>query len=114
MRICIKSHEKICQHCKKPYMTNATNQRWCKECVPNERALWLMKRYGISTEKYQQMLNDVCGICPICKKRPVEVVDHCHKTGKVRGLLCIICNSCLRLVEDEESLKRAIEYLGGN
>src|SRR4051812_36221868 len=57
------------------------------------------KRYGITPEKYAEMLFAQGGVCKICKcppgsgKRTVLEVDHDHKTGEVRGLLCASCNS---------------------
>jgi hypothetical protein len=42
------------------------------------------------------------------------VVDHCHATGKVRGLLCHNCNRALGLMQDNiENIKRAADYLEG-
>lgn len=45
-------------------------------------------------------------------QRQKIVIDHCHATGRIRGLLCHNCNRALGLLKDsEENLKRAIEYL---
>jgi Recombination endonuclease VII len=52
------------------------------------------------------------GLCPICKKRPAVHVDHDHKTGKVRAILCEMCNGGLGQFKDNpESIRRAIAYL---
>jgi formate dehydrogenase maturation protein FdhE len=53
------------------------------------------------------------GACAICGKKPDRlVVDHCHSTGKMRGLLCHQCNTVLGLVHESPlALKNAIEYL---
>lgn len=74
--------------------------------------------YGLSKEEYNRILkeqNDCCFIC-LCHKQtlPYEtlVIDHCHKTGKIRGLLCSHCNTALGLFKDnKDSLQRAIQYL---
>lgn len=70
-------------------------------------------RYGITCEQVEQMLEAQAGACAICLRPiPVPAIDHCHATGKVRGLLCRPCNSGLGMFQDNtESLSRAIEYL---
>lgn len=74
-------------------------------------------KYGISLEEYNGMFADQNGCCKICKTHQVEFkrklhVDHCHKTGKVRGLLCHNCNlaiGCLK--EDPAIIAAALEYV---
>lgn len=74
----------------------------------------LKKKYGLSEEQYEQML-EACGrVCSICRRgfmsRPN--VDHCHQTGKVRGLLCKPCNRGLGMFGDDlVRLKAAVSYL---
>lgn len=74
----------------------------------------LLKRYGIDTELYNTMLIEQDYKCKICKNKEIRTdyrtgevsrlaVDHCHKTGKVRGLLCNKCNVMLGLVDDSIS-----------
>ena len=72
--------------------------------------------YGISLEEYDAMLDRQGGVCAICKKKPDEgkalFVDHCHITGRVRGLLCGKCNSVLAFGNDDpDILRAAIAYL---
>ena len=72
----------------------------------------MMKRYGITIEQKQKMIEAQSGLCLICQKRPAKHVDHCHKTGKVRGILCFTCNRGLGKFEDDPRLiELAIEYL---
>ena len=84
----------------------------------------LKNLYGITVDNYYQMLenqNGGCGICgtkvPSFRKRKYVTqemffVDHCHSTGKVRGLLCGKCNRGLGYFEDEpERLEEAVKYL---
>jgi ribosomal protein L37AE/L43A len=82
----------------------------------------MRERYGITIEDYFSMLGNQNQKCAIClsedtKRKSTEFfcIDHCHSTGAVRGLLCYQCNIGLGAFSDnEEVLKRAIEYLKGN
>jgi ribosomal protein S20 len=94
--------------------SNSTGrQSYCKPCAVDKSRVANIKRlYGLSEEEYEAMLEACGGMCQICEKRPVEAVDHCHDTGKVRGLLCGRCNMGLgHFYDDVEALKKAIKYL---
>lgn len=70
------------------------------------------KLYFIDKEEYIGMELAQESKCCICKNKEKLVVDHCHSSGKVRGLLCRKCNSGLGLFGDSVVfLKNAIEYL---
>lgn len=83
----------------------------------------LRTKYGISIEEYYSLLKKQNGKCAICgneetathnfyKQKQDLAVDHCHKTGKIRGLLCQDCNRGIgKFHEDITILKNAIEYL---
>ena len=71
---------------------------------------WLCRRYGIGIEEYDAMVAAQDGRCLICDRERKLVVDHEHETGRVRGLLCITCNSQLGFFEKFEG--RVREYLG--
>ena len=74
----------------------------------------LKHRYGIGVEDYNAMHKKQEGKCAICgiKKDANLDVDHCHDTGKIRGLLCNSCNRAIGLLkEDEKIIKKAAEYL---
>jgi hypothetical protein len=77
----------------------------------------LMSRYGIDKDQWNKMFQEQQGKCLICEKHASETkrglaVDHCHKTGKVRGLLCHTCNKGLGLFRDNaEIISSAIDYL---
>lgn len=73
-------------------------------------------RYGLITEAYDEILKLQYGVCRICCKKNVIknrlIVDHNHKTGRLRGLLCVKCNSGLGMFCDsKELLSNAIWYL---
>lgn len=86
------------------------------EVKRRERAGHLMRKYGLSLEQYDGMLEAQGGGCAICG-RPARNdsslhVDHDHATGAVRGLLCFSCNNALAdFQEDRGMLRNAIGYL---
>lgn len=66
--------------------------------------------YGITMEQYELMLQDDCPICMEPMLRPC--IDHNHKTGAVRGVICVRCNGGLGMLgDDAETLWRAMHYL---
>lgn len=71
--------------------------------------------YGITGEKYDALLASQGGVCGVCGGPPgkkMYAVDHDHKTGKVRGVLCEKCNRGLGLIGDTvESAERLLAYL---
>lgn len=73
----------------------------------------LKRRYGMEVDEYLEMVNDQQGACAICRQfTPRLCVDHCHDTGKVRGLLCHNCNTALGKFHDNiQHLADAISYL---
>lgn len=73
----------------------------------------LMKNYGISVFQYMKMYEDQSGVCVICKRHEDKlVVDHDHKTKKVRALLCSSCNSGLGLFGDNpDIMRKAANYV---
>jgi hypothetical protein len=72
----------------------------------------LKAKYQITIEQYEEMLSAQNGLCAICKKASKLVVDHCHQTGAVRGLLCLSCNLMLGHAYDNvHTLATAISYL---
>ena len=81
-----------------------------------------LRKYGITLEQYNQMLDAQGGVCAICKKPETAkgnhgtarelAVDHCHDTGKVRGLLCSQCNTAIgKLTLADGTLESASQYL---
>lgn len=60
------------------------------------------------------MVSSQKGLCVICLAAPAVHVDHCHRTGKVRGVLCFNCNSAIGLLgDDPDTVRRAAAYLEG-
>ena len=81
----------------------------------SNREYHLKQTYGISLADYDAMLYNQGGVCLICRQSPDKMrlaVDHDHKTGKIRGLLCSNCNIALGAVNDDiEILCSMIGYL---
>lgn len=99
---------------------NSRNKKWMSENsdkLPTleERRIYSRKiNFNISREDYQQMLVNQNNSCAICKKEIgwEAAVDHCHTTGKIRGLLCRNCNLGLGGFKDNiETIRKAIEYV---
>lgn len=76
----------------------------------------LKRRYGLTEGEYHSMLAGQDNACAICESKfdgeRIPAVDHCHRTGKVRAILCRSCNSAIALLgEDPKRMSRAIEYV---
>jgi hypothetical protein len=89
---------------------------WYNDNKQRAKAAKLKKAYGLSFEDYTRLLEINDGGCVICDSKCPSgrglAVDHDHKTGVVRGLLCINCNKGLGNFKDNPSLlKEAIQYL---
>ena len=86
------------------------------EVKKRRKARNLLIRYQITLEVFDRLYLDQCGCCAICAAElDAPHVDHDHKTGKVRGLLCKYCNTGLGLFKDRPGLlRRAANYLEKN
>ena len=89
-----------------------------KEANPEYyRNYMLVYRFGITLEDYNNMFNIQKGCCAVCGKHQSELnrilaVDHDHDTGKVRGLLCMSCNTSIgKLGDSIESIEKVLSYL---
>lgn len=128
---------KICSKCNARKVIgqfNKDNSRksllasWCKQCRKWYRATnrkqisiifrkYNLKRYNITIEEYNILLKQQYYNCAICKKHSSNFkrnlgIDHNHKTGEIRGLLCNNCNRLLGNAKDSAKiLKNAIEYI---
>ena len=88
-----------------------------------QRTSNLRKNFGLSMDEYEQMLAKQNNLCAICEKPETFIhhqtketarlaVDHCHKTNKVRKLLCKSCNTALGLFKDDIGvMENAVQYL---
>ena len=104
-------HNSQCKSCRNPKAREYSKLSPRKYSY--DRSSELKRKYGITQADYLQMYESQKGACAICK-RPYDLlqVDHCHDTGKVRGLLCVPCNTALgKFRDDPVILQSAISYL---
>jgi hypothetical protein len=92
----------------------------CKDCIKAslegknlyKKGSHFKRKYGLSVEDFNKMEEEQGGRCLICRARKSLVVDHCHKTMKVRGLLCLNCNTSIGNFYDNIGyIYSAAEYL---
>ncbi len=83
-----------------------------------EHDMWLRRTYGVTLQDYYLMLEDQGGKCAICatsepgRGKDRFCIDHCHTTGKVRGLLCMPCNVSIGHLKDNVQLiENALNYV---
>lgn len=101
-----------CQRCTQPLPPR--RRSFCSdECSKRAR---LEAEYGLGPGEYLVLLEAQNGVCAICQRRQRYQslsIDHDHKTGRVRGLLCKRCNHDLlaAALESAEVLRRAADYL---
>jgi len=89
------------------YFTGRRSQ--CKRC---ERKVALCSKHKLTPKEHDSLFSKHNGRCSICGSRNRIAIDHCHSTGKIRGLLCINCNTALGTFRDcIEGLQEAITYL---
>lgn len=122
--------EKCCKMCWSKYYSNPANKerhsahhkkyRNKPEVLERSKDIKLQKRYGITLKDYYSILDQQNNRCAICLNDKVNGpgrfrVDHDHKTGKVRGLLCFKCNTMLGNAKDDANvLINAAHYLARN
>lgn len=91
----------------------------CKPCSHKRgkeynQSVYRYSRHGITKEKFEKLLEDQNHKCLICNTLVDEKshIDHCHKSGKIRGILCGRCNKGLgQFGDDIQLMKNAIKYL---
>lgn len=100
-------HGSRCKPCH-----NKRNRERIKRLYGNTRHYHLKQRYGIGADEVEAMSQQQGGLCACCKTRPATQVDHDHKSGKVRGIVCLQCNAAMGALKDDVRLVwEAIHYL---
>ncbi|MEU4658644.1 endonuclease VII domain-containing protein [Streptomyces sp. NPDC023723] len=87
----------------------------CKSCKAAQgRAGHLKRQYGITEAERDELIASQGGVCCVCLAAPAAHVDHCHETGRVRGVLCFSCNAALGQFKDRpDAIRRAAAYVEG-
>lgn len=111
------------EKCKAYYEANKEfckniSREWRRENPRKHRDAILKALYGLTLDKYEEMLASQEGLCAICRRPESQAnrknlnVDHNHSTGEVRGLLCSLCNRAIGYFQDDISiLMSAVSYL---
>lgn len=109
-----------CRHCADSFTITNAAQVYCTTCCPDKAAYQRLKYYNLSQPEFESMLMIQRGLCALCDD-PLKQggstnlnVDHCHVTGKVRGLVCHKCNMMLGFVDKGEwfnRLQRVATYI---
>ena len=113
-----RGYQSYCISCRKQRQESKAKYLGEDAWAKLNRKYYLKSAYGLSLEDYDKLLESQDYSCKICKTNEKGVykgtlfVDHCHSTGKIRGLLCHHCNTALGKFKDSETiLQNAIEYL---
>lgn len=116
--------QKPCKHCEKLFTPKSPCELYCSNFCKayGITDAYYRRNYKISLEGYLELAEKQNFVCAICGKENFRmrdthsgclVVDHDHRTGNVRGLLCHNCNRALGLLQDNvDNLISAINYLG--
>lgn len=91
-------------------IVNRRNQ--AKEDPEKRRLRELRVRYGLVPAQWHELFEGQRGVCAICHGPMKQIcVDHCHRTGRVRGLLCSWCNAMLACIDADGFVERALAYI---
>lgn len=119
---CKDGHFNVCKICAHARLISYRKdpEKKKKFCEYGRNSV-LKKRYGLCREEFERMKFNQNNQCLICGNSPnmegpvnqrTLSVDHCHKTGKIRGLLCQLCNRGIGLFRERQDLLiNACEYL---
>lgn len=95
----------------------ASTQHYYRSGIDQSRNYHLMENYGIDLDDYNELFYKQNGKCAGCSRHQDSLkqtlsVDHCHRTERVRGLLCHSCNMALGMAKDNpKTLRKLAEYL---
>lgn len=99
-----KNKKLVNERNKKRYLENKDTIRW------RHKINHIKIKYGLTEKQYVSLLQKANNKCEICGSKKILCVDHCHNTGKVRGILCRECNLTLSYVENKD-ISKFMQYL---
>ena len=108
---------KQCVECGTEFTPRSGQQKYCTKTCYNR--VFLLRQYGLTPNEFDSLLQSQSGCCALCGavKKGWNTgkglhIDHCHHTGRVRGILCGDCNTALgRFGDDPVRLRAAADYL---
>ena len=108
-----KLFSSYCKDCDRVRKTLSARERFKdperRKKENHRQRLWSK---GITQEQYNKMMQEANNSCQICSSTNNLVIDHCHSSQKVRGILCWSCNVALGHFKDSpEKLTSALDYL---
>jgi hypothetical protein len=98
-----------CVLCNDEFVTKARRHKYCSGCIPDGKWASRWKLYGISKKTWDEMFQKQEGHCLLCEKIPT-VIDHDHRTNRVRGLLCQGCNIGVARLDVPDWAEKALSY----
>jgi hypothetical protein len=119
-RTSVMKTTRVCKHCRKQYVIMNNAQVYCRTCCPTKSAYQRLKYYELSQPEFDAMIKAQNSLCALCPKPLVHGgstnlnVDHCHVTGRVRGIVCHKCNMMIGFVDGEgwfDRLQRLNNYI---
>ncbi|WP_372341288.1 endonuclease VII domain-containing protein [Streptomyces sp. CC224E] len=125
VKVAVPPGHKRCPQCEvvKPHAewerNKSSSDGWssyCRSCrAERNRISYFKRKYGLTPAELDELVQQQKGVCCICLDAPAEHVDHCHETGRVRGVLCFSCNAALGQFKDRpDAIRRAAAYVEGN
>jgi hypothetical protein len=126
----LEGFEQVCNSCGLLlHISNYyLNSKFCKSCHKKRSKIWnaknvekrramarkshLKTKFALTLEEQDQLLKSQNRSCAICSTENNLCIDHCHKTGKIRKILCRKCNSGLGMFNDDiELIEKALKYM---
>lgn len=114
---------KRCKTCDKEFVRQGANHKYCSPECKDHRQYYLKHKYDLTLPQFKRIKEELGTDCMICGEPTVEntrgrhnmCIDHCHDSGKVRGILCHHCNCAIGMFKDNVPvMKKAIKYLLGS
>ena len=120
-KTCRGGRRGMCKECygRFRYQVRKSNPEWYErklilDNLKNRKRYWvhLLAKYGITLEDYQALWDNQSGACAICGRSDIKMqLDHDHSNGRVRGLLCHLCNRAIGILEKPQWKAKAEAYL---